>query len=100
MALRDLLVYVDQSQGALVRLHLAADLAHRHASRLTAQHLEVASGAGTKPSSRPTGSEQRDSGANRPHCVSTHQLSGYLSLSAGALPGPPPTPISSKTRRR
>ncbi len=36
MALRDLLVYVDQSEGASVRLRLAADLARRHESRLTA----------------------------------------------------------------
>ena len=36
MALRDLLVYVDQSDGALVRLRLSADLARRHSSRLTA----------------------------------------------------------------
>jgi len=39
MALKDLLVYVDQSQGALTRLHLAADLARRHASRLTALYV-------------------------------------------------------------
>jgi len=36
MALRDLLVYVDQTDGALARLRLAADLACRHDSRLTA----------------------------------------------------------------
>ena len=36
MALKDLLVYVDQSDGALARLSLAADLARRHSSRLTA----------------------------------------------------------------
>lgn len=36
MALKDLLVYVDQSDSALARLHLAADLARRHSSRLTA----------------------------------------------------------------
>jgi nucleotide-binding universal stress UspA family protein len=36
VALRDLLVYLDQSQGAAVRLRLAADLARRHACRLTA----------------------------------------------------------------
>jgi len=36
MALRDLLVYVDQTEGALSRLRLAADLARRHDSRLTA----------------------------------------------------------------
>jgi len=36
MALKDLLVYVDQSEHALERLRLAAALAHRHKSRLTA----------------------------------------------------------------
>lgn len=36
MALRDLLVYVDQTAHASGRLRLAADLAHRHQSRLTA----------------------------------------------------------------
>lgn len=36
MAFKDLLVYVDQSERALARLRLAADLANRHASRLTA----------------------------------------------------------------
>ncbi|MGP0093162.1 MAG: hypothetical protein ACLPKB_24955 [Xanthobacteraceae bacterium] len=36
MALRDLLVHVDQTEGALVRLRLSADLAARHGSRLTA----------------------------------------------------------------
>jgi nucleotide-binding universal stress UspA family protein len=36
VALKDLLVYVDQSDGALARLNLAADLARRHSSRLTA----------------------------------------------------------------
>ena len=36
MALKDLLVYVDQSQDAVTRLRLAADLAFRHGSRLTA----------------------------------------------------------------
>jgi nucleotide-binding universal stress UspA family protein len=39
MALKDLLVYVDQSQSALVRLRLAADLARRHSSRLTALYI-------------------------------------------------------------
>jgi len=39
MALRDLLVHVDQTQGALVRLRLAADLARRHGSRLTALYV-------------------------------------------------------------
>jgi nucleotide-binding universal stress UspA family protein len=36
VALKDLLVHVDQTEGAFVRLRLAADLAYRHASRLTA----------------------------------------------------------------
>lgn len=36
MALRDLLVYVDQTEAAFVRLRLAADLAGLHSSRLTA----------------------------------------------------------------
>jgi nucleotide-binding universal stress UspA family protein len=36
MALKDLLVYVDQTEGARSRLRLAADLAYRHKSRLTA----------------------------------------------------------------
>jgi nucleotide-binding universal stress UspA family protein len=36
MALKDLLVYVDQTENSLVRLRLAADLAIRHDSRLTA----------------------------------------------------------------
>lgn len=36
MALKDLLVQVDQTEGALVRLRLAADLARRNGSRLTA----------------------------------------------------------------
>ena len=39
MALRDLLVYVDESEGALARLRLAADLARRHSSRLTALYV-------------------------------------------------------------
>ncbi len=39
MALKDLLVYLDETQGALLRLRLAADLAHRHGSRLTALFL-------------------------------------------------------------
>lgn len=45
MALRDLLVYVDQSQGAAVRLRLAADLARRHASRLTALFVRESTAA-------------------------------------------------------
>jgi nucleotide-binding universal stress UspA family protein len=36
MALKDLLVYVNQTEGAHYRLRLAADLASRHGSRLTA----------------------------------------------------------------
>jgi nucleotide-binding universal stress UspA family protein len=36
MALKDLLVYVDQTEGAHLRLRLAADLASRHGSRLIA----------------------------------------------------------------
>jgi nucleotide-binding universal stress UspA family protein len=36
MALKDLLVYVDQTDEAFIRLRLAADLAIRHGSRLTA----------------------------------------------------------------
>ncbi|MHB8723149.1 MAG: universal stress protein [Steroidobacteraceae bacterium] len=39
MALRDLLVYVDQSEHAFERLRLAADLARRHQSRLTAIYV-------------------------------------------------------------
>ena len=39
MALKDLLVYVDESESSLVRLRLAADLATRHGSRLTALHV-------------------------------------------------------------
>jgi nucleotide-binding universal stress UspA family protein len=35
MALKDLLVYADQKEGARLRLRLAADLASRHESRLT-----------------------------------------------------------------
>ncbi len=36
MALKDFLVYVDQTEDSLVRLHLAVDLAVRNDSRLTA----------------------------------------------------------------
>ena len=36
MALKDVLVYLDQSEHAFVRLRFAADLARRHQSRLTA----------------------------------------------------------------
>jgi nucleotide-binding universal stress UspA family protein len=39
MALKDLLVYVDQSGHAPTRLRLAADLACRHQSRLTAIYV-------------------------------------------------------------
>jgi nucleotide-binding universal stress UspA family protein len=39
MALKDLLVHVDQSERATARLRLAADLAHRHGSRLTAIYV-------------------------------------------------------------
>ena len=39
MALKDLLVYLDQTERADVRLRLAADLAHRHASRLTGLYV-------------------------------------------------------------
>lgn len=39
MALKDLLVYVDQSKHASERLRLAADLARRHQSRLTALYV-------------------------------------------------------------
>jgi hypothetical protein len=39
MALRDLLVYVDQSEHASQRLRLAGDLACRHKSRLTALYV-------------------------------------------------------------
>jgi len=39
MALKDMLVYVDQTEDALVRLRLAVDLAMRHGSRLTALYV-------------------------------------------------------------
>ncbi|MGO9702568.1 MAG: hypothetical protein ACLPX7_25290 [Xanthobacteraceae bacterium] len=39
MALKDLLVYVDQTEASLVRLRLAADLAIRNESRLTALYV-------------------------------------------------------------
>jgi len=39
MALKDLLVHVDQSEHALQRVRLAADLARRHGSRLTAIYV-------------------------------------------------------------
>ncbi|MGH6811427.1 MAG: universal stress protein [Methylocella sp.] len=39
MALKDLLVHVDQTEAALVRLRLAVDLACRHASQLTALYV-------------------------------------------------------------
>ncbi len=39
MALKDLLVYLDETPGSLVRLRLAADLARRHQSHLTALYM-------------------------------------------------------------
>jgi nucleotide-binding universal stress UspA family protein len=45
MALKDLLVYVDQSQHVSERLRLAADLARRHHSRLTALYVRELSPA-------------------------------------------------------
>jgi nucleotide-binding universal stress UspA family protein len=45
MALKDLLVYVDQSKGAVNRLRVAADLARRHESRLTAIYVRELSPA-------------------------------------------------------
>jgi nucleotide-binding universal stress UspA family protein len=39
MALKDLLVYVDQTDSALARLQLAVDLAGRHGSRVTALYV-------------------------------------------------------------
>lgn len=45
MALKDLLVYVDQSAYAAERLRLAADLAHRQQSRLTALYVRELSPA-------------------------------------------------------
>jgi nucleotide-binding universal stress UspA family protein len=39
MALKDLLVYVDQTDSALARLQLAVDLASRHGSRVTALYV-------------------------------------------------------------
>jgi nucleotide-binding universal stress UspA family protein len=45
MALKDLLVYVDQSAHAAERLRLAADLARRHQSRLTALYVRELSPA-------------------------------------------------------
>ncbi len=39
MALKDVLVYLDQTQHAFERLRLAADLARRHQSRLTALYV-------------------------------------------------------------
>ncbi len=41
MALKDLLVYIDQDEHSLVRLRLAADLAVRHNSRLTALYVKA-----------------------------------------------------------
>ncbi|MGH6834888.1 MAG: universal stress protein [Methylocella sp.] len=45
MALKDLLVYVDRTDAALVRLRLAVDLACRHASQLTALYVRQSSPA-------------------------------------------------------
>ncbi len=45
MALKDLLVYLDERECALERLRLAADLARRHGSRLTALYVEEPSAA-------------------------------------------------------
>jgi hypothetical protein len=45
MALKDLLVYVDQSERAVSRLRLAADLARRHESRLIAIYVRELSPA-------------------------------------------------------
>jgi nucleotide-binding universal stress UspA family protein len=45
MALKDILVYVDQSEHAFERLRLAADLARRHQSRLTALYVRELSPA-------------------------------------------------------
>lgn len=45
MALKDLLVYVDQSESSEVRLRLGADLASRHGCRLTALYVEEPSHA-------------------------------------------------------
>ncbi|HLN09148.1 MAG TPA: universal stress protein [Xanthobacteraceae bacterium] len=39
MALKDLLVYVDETRGAILRLQLAVDLAIRNGSRLTALYV-------------------------------------------------------------
>jgi len=45
MALKDLLVHVDQSKDATIRLRLAGDLARRHQSRLTAIYVRELSPA-------------------------------------------------------
>jgi nucleotide-binding universal stress UspA family protein len=45
MALKDLLVYVDESESSPIRLRLAAELAIRHGSRLTALHVRERSRA-------------------------------------------------------
>jgi nucleotide-binding universal stress UspA family protein len=45
MALKDLLVYVDRTKAALVRMRLAVDLACRHASQLTALYVRELSPA-------------------------------------------------------
>lgn len=55
MALKDLLVYVDQTEAAFVRLRLAADLAHRHSSRLTALYVKEFNRANRDPKYRRAG---------------------------------------------
>jgi K+-sensing histidine kinase KdpD len=39
MALKDILVHLDESNRSVVRLRLAADLARRHESRLVANYV-------------------------------------------------------------
>jgi hypothetical protein len=41
MALKGLLVYVDQTENSLLRLRLAADLVIRHSSHLTALYVWI-----------------------------------------------------------
>jgi nucleotide-binding universal stress UspA family protein len=45
MALRDLIVHLDQAESARERLRLAANLAHRHGCRLTALYVKEPSEA-------------------------------------------------------
>ena len=45
MALKDVLVYLDQTKSTRVRLRLAVDLAVRNASRLTALYVRKPSAA-------------------------------------------------------